>query len=68
VATLRTVLGVVLIGAGLGLATKAGLDVPATVLAGVPVLIALLVLGPPVFRRRARRREEAEAAAAQPEI
>ena len=50
--TLRTVLGVVLIGAGLGLATKAGLDVPAPVLAAVPVAIALLVLGPRMGRRR----------------
>ena len=59
--TLRTVLGVVLVGAGLGLATKAGLDVPAPVLAAVPVTIALFVLGPPLARRRRRRRAEAAA-------
>jgi uncharacterized membrane protein YfcA len=52
VATLRTVLGVVLVGAGLGLATKAGLDVPAPVLAAVPVLVALAALGPRLLRRR----------------
>ncbi len=51
-ATLRTVLGVVLVGAGLGLATKAGLDVPAPVLAAVPILIALAALGPRLLRRR----------------
>ncbi len=50
-ATLRTVLGVVLVGAGLGLATKAGLDVPAPVLAAVPVVIALALLGPRLRRR-----------------
>jgi uncharacterized protein len=51
-ATLRTVLGIVLVGAGLGLATKAGLDVPAPVLAAVPVVIALALLGPRLRRRR----------------
>ena len=57
--TLRTVLGVVLIGAGLGLATKAGLDVPAPLLAAVPVTIALVALGPVLARRRRRRRAQA---------
>jgi uncharacterized membrane protein YfcA len=42
--TLRTILGVVLTGAGLGLLTKGGAGVPEPVLAGVPALIALLVL------------------------
>ena len=67
--TLRTVLGVVLIGAGLGLAAKAGLDVPAPLLASVPVTIALVALGPALLRRRERRRTEAAAreAAARPE-
>ena len=59
--TLRTVLGVVLIGAGLGLAAKAGLDVPAPLLAAVPVMIVLVVLGPPLARRRRRRRDQASA-------
>jgi uncharacterized membrane protein YfcA len=56
VGTLRTVLGVVLIGGGLGLLSKAGAQVPAPVIAGAPVLIALLVGGPPLRRwLRARR-------------
>jgi uncharacterized protein len=56
VAALRTVLGVVLIGAGLGLATKAGLDVPAPVLAAVPVAIAAAALAPRFVAWRERRR------------
>jgi uncharacterized protein len=55
VGTLRTVLGVVLVGAGLGLATKAGLDVPGPVLAAVPVAIALAALVPWVRERRKAR-------------
>jgi uncharacterized membrane protein YfcA len=55
-ATLRTALGVVLVGAGLGLATKAGADVPAPVLAAVPVLLVLLMGQVPLRRRRERRR------------
>ncbi|MBA3422661.1 MAG: sulfite exporter TauE/SafE family protein [Thermoleophilaceae bacterium] len=51
-ATLRTVLGVVLVGAGLGLATKAGLDVPTPVLAAIPILIVLAALGPRLLTRR----------------
>lgn len=51
-ATLRTVLGIVLVGAGLGLATKAGLEVPTPVLAAVPVLIGLAVVAPRLRRRR----------------
>lgn len=58
-ATLRTVLGVVLIGAGLGLATKAGLDVPVPLLAAVPVAIAIVALAPPLLRRRRERRATA---------
>jgi uncharacterized membrane protein YfcA len=50
-ATLRTALGVVLVGAGLGLATKAGAGVPAPVLAAVPVLLVALVGGRPLVRR-----------------
>jgi uncharacterized protein len=63
VGTLRIVLGVVLIGAGLGLATKAGLDVPVPVLAGVPVAIALAALAPEIARRRRRRRDRVVEAA-----
>ena len=55
VGTLRTVLGIVLVGAGLGLATKAGLDVPGPVLAAVPVAIALAALLPWVRERRRAR-------------
>ena len=42
--TLRTILGVVLVGAGLGLASKAGAPIPPYVIGGVPVIIAVLVL------------------------
>jgi uncharacterized membrane protein YfcA len=56
VAVLRTVLGVVLIGGGLGLLSKAGENIPPVLIGGVPVLIAVLVGGPPVLRWvRARR-------------
>ena len=51
VATLRTVLAVVLIGSGLGLLTKAGVGVPAWALAAFPVAVALLVAQ--TLRRRA---------------
>jgi uncharacterized membrane protein YfcA len=51
VATLRTGLGIVLVGAGLGLLTKAGADIPATVLAGAPVALFALLLGQEVARR-----------------
>jgi uncharacterized membrane protein YfcA len=42
-ATLRTALGVVLIGAGLGLLSKAGVEVPAPVIAAVPIALAVLI-------------------------
>jgi uncharacterized membrane protein YfcA len=42
--TLRTVLGVVLIGASLGLLKKAGLDIPPIVIALAPILLAIIVL------------------------
>lgn len=44
VATLRTVLAVVLIGSGLGLLTKAGVGVPGEVLAVFPVTVGLLLI------------------------
>jgi xanthine/uracil permease len=53
VATLRTGLGIVLIGGGLGLLTKAGADIPAPVLGGAPVVLLLLFVGQGI-RRRAR--------------
>ena len=42
--TLRTVLGVVLIGAAMGLGAKAGLPIPPVVIAAVPCLLAGIVL------------------------
>ena len=60
VATLRTVLGVVLIGAGLGLATKAGADIPPAVIAGVPLILMGVVAGPPLRARLRERRARRE--------
>jgi uncharacterized protein len=48
---LRGALGVVLLASGLGLLSKAGLELPAFVLAGVPVLLAVVVFY--LLRRRA---------------
>lgn len=42
--TLRTVLGVVLIGAAMGLGAKAGLPIPKAAIAAVPCLLAVIVL------------------------
>lgn len=42
--TLRTVLGVVLIGAAMGLGSKAGLPIPPAAIAVVPALLAAIVL------------------------
>jgi uncharacterized membrane protein YfcA len=42
--TLRTILGVVLVGAGLGLASKAGAPIPPVVIAGVPVIIGVMII------------------------
>jgi uncharacterized protein len=53
VGTLRTALGIVLIGAGLGLASKAGADIPAPLLAAVPVTL-LLIVASNEWRRRVR--------------
>ena len=52
VSTLRMALGIVLVGAGLGLATKAGADIPAPVLAGVPLALAAYLAVKEVRRRR----------------
>ncbi len=52
--TLRTVLGVVLIGAALGLGAKAGLPIPTGVIAGIPIILAAIVLWER-FRNRVRR-------------
>jgi hypothetical protein len=42
--TLRTVLGVVLIGAAMGLGAKAGLPIPTSAIAAVPCILAIIVL------------------------
>ena len=65
VATLRTGLGIVLIGSGLGLLTKAGADIPAPVLAGAPLALLLLFVGQG-RRRRARTARAASVSSAQP--
>jgi uncharacterized membrane protein YfcA len=54
VGTLRLGLAVVLIGSALGLLSKAGAGIPAAVIAGAPVLLALLV-SVQYFGRRPRR-------------
>ena len=48
---LRGALGVVLLASGLGLLSKAGLELPAFVLAGVPTVLAVVVFY--LLRRRA---------------
>lgn len=52
--TLRTVLGVVLIGAALGLGSKAGLPIPSVAIALVPAVLAVIVLWER-FRNRVQR-------------
>jgi uncharacterized protein len=51
---LRMGLAIVLIGSGLGLLTKAGADIPPAVLALAPVLLAVVLIGTEVRRRRPR--------------
>jgi uncharacterized membrane protein YfcA len=53
VGMLRTTLGIVLIGASLGIASKAGADVPAVVIIAVPVGLALIA-GVTALVRKAR--------------
>jgi uncharacterized membrane protein YfcA len=50
VPTLRTGLGVILVGASLGLLSKAGVAIPAAVLAGVPLLLLAVVASPWLIR------------------
>src|SRR5919199_85646 len=50
VPALRTGLGVIMIGASLGLLSKAGAEIPAVVLAGVPLVLVALVARPQVMR------------------
>ena len=54
VEALRLALAIVLIGGGLGLLTKAGVDIPTPILAGVPIALVLVVGG----KQRAERRRE----------
>jgi uncharacterized protein len=54
-AVLRTTLAVVLIGAGLALLIKAGLDIPVAVIAPFPVAV-LVLLGRTILRDRRRQR------------
>jgi hypothetical protein len=49
---LRPALGIVLLASGLALVGKAGVDIPAAVLIGVP--LALVVLSVAVLRRKPR--------------
>jgi uncharacterized membrane protein YfcA len=65
VATLRTGLGIVLIGGGLGLLTKAGANIPAPVLAGAPLALLALFVGQGL-RRRAHTARETAMSGAQP--
>jgi uncharacterized protein len=58
-ASLRTALGIVLIGSGLGLASRAGAGIPTPVLAGVPLLLAGYVGIQLPLRRQRRRAPEA---------
>ncbi|NLT06281.1 MAG: sulfite exporter TauE/SafE family protein [Solirubrobacterales bacterium] len=63
---LRTTLSLVLIGAGLALLSKAGLDVPGWVIALFPAAIAAMVVNSLVIQpRRAARRPEASATTAE---
>jgi hypothetical protein len=64
--TLRTVLGVVLIGAALGLGSKAGLPIPGAVIAGIPLVLAAIVLWER-FRDRVRR-ADADTVAQEPKV
>jgi uncharacterized membrane protein YfcA len=59
--TLRTVLGVVLIGAAMGLASKAGLPIPPAAIAAVPCLLAVIVLWQRFYHRVPRAAADTEA-------
>jgi uncharacterized membrane protein YfcA len=62
-AVLRTTLGLVLIGAGLALLSKAGAGIPSWLIALFPAAIAAMVANVLLRERRDRQRAEAEAAA-----
>lgn len=61
--TLRTILGVVLIGAGLGLAKKAGAPIPTAAIAAVPLVLAVIVLFERFHDRIRRQDADTETAA-----
>jgi uncharacterized membrane protein YfcA len=65
---LRTTLGLVLIGAGLALLSKAGAGIPSWIIALFPAAIAAMVVKVLMRERRDRLRAEAEAAADPPPI
>jgi uncharacterized membrane protein YfcA len=64
VEALRLALAIVLIGGGLGLLTKAGVDIPTPILAGVPVVLIFVVAG----KQRAEKRREIALAATPPPV
>ena len=63
---LRTTLGLVLIGAGLALLTKAGLGIPGVVIAAFPDAVAAMVITVLVSDRRNGRRASSRSEAAVP--
>ncbi|HKF79351.1 MAG TPA: hypothetical protein VKB17_00840 [Thermoleophilaceae bacterium] len=63
---LRTTLGLVLIGAGLALLTKAGLGIPGVVIAAFPDAVAAIVITVLVRDRRNGRRASSRSEAAVP--
>jgi len=65
---LRRTLGLVLIGAGLALLSKAGVGIPSWLIALFPAAIAAMVVNVLVRERRDRLRAEAEAASDAPTV
>jgi uncharacterized protein len=65
--TLRTALGVVLIGAGLGLLSKAGAAIPGPVIAAVPIALVILIVATELARRQPRPPREPVPPRAEPE-
>ena len=59
---LRTTLAVVLVGAGLALLIKAGLDIPLAVIAPFPVAVIVLLVVTMVRHRRAQVRDVVQGA------
>jgi len=59
--TLRTVLGVVLIGAAMGLGAKAGLPIPPAAIAAVPCVLAVIILWQRFRERIPRAQADTEA-------